>query len=303
MDCRTESQRNEVLTHDHVEQLLNMSIGTAWQVLRDIVSQAAQDIMLPKFALNAYQQEVSHKEDDSLVTLADKQMQQRLIKTLTSYWPDIPVLGEEQTSQQHASVITYLDSAAWVLDPIDGTGNFAAGIPYFCTSLALVVESKVVLSLVHDPNRDESFFAFQGSGAHLNGQILRPRVMSNNSLNHASALIDFKRLPTNLASILAIDPPYRSQRSFGASALDWCWIAASRCQVYLHGSQMLWDYAAGELILREAGGCSSSFDGKAVFEKSLAPRSVIAAIDPDCYRQWRDWLNGRGDLRLKLEID
>ncbi|WP_407333090.1 inositol monophosphatase family protein [Enterovibrio sp. 27052020O] len=303
MSCRTKRQKNAVLIKHHVEQRLNMPIGTAWLILRDMVSQAANDIVLPKFALNHDHQAISQKVDGSLVTLADKQMQQRLVETLETYWPNIPVLGEEQTALQHASVFSHLDNAAWVLDPIDGTGNFAAGIPYFCTSLALVFEGQVVMSLVHDPNRDESFFAFKGSGAHINGQSFVHSVKHSNTLKTATALIDFKRLPRHLASKLATDPPYRSQRSFGASALDWCWIAANRCQIYLHGSQMLWDYAAGELLLREAGGCSSSFDGHAVFESSLLPRSVIAASTTDGYQQWLEWLKGRGELCLNMDTD
>ena len=92
------------------------------------------------------------------------------------------------------------------------------------------------------------FCRSQGQGAWLNGEPLaqRPPV----PLAEGVALIDLKRLPRGLASRLASDPPYQSQRSFGAVALDWCWLAAGRCQVYLHGQQKLWDYAAGCLILR-----------------------------------------------------
>ncbi|UCE77444.1 MAG: inositol monophosphatase, partial [Gammaproteobacteria bacterium] len=77
---------------------------------------------------------------------------------------------------------------------------------------------------------------------------------------------------------------------FGAVALDWCWLAAGRCHVYLHGQQKLWDYAAGCLILQEAGGQAVTLEGDPVFVPSLTPRSAAAALDPDIFRQWIDWL-------------
>ena len=76
--------------------------------------------------------------------------------------------------------------------------------------------------------------------------------------------IDFKRLDGPLATRLATEIPYASQRSFGSVALDWCWLAAGRCHIYLHGRSHLWDYAAGELILAEAGGYSCTLDGEPV---------------------------------------
>ncbi len=109
-------------------------------------------------------------------------------------------------------------------------------------------------------------------------------------LSEGVALIDLKRLPRALAARLASDPPYQSQRSFGAVALDWCWLAAGRCHVYLHGQQKLWDYAAGCLILQEAGGQAVTLEGEAVFATTLEPRSAAAALDPEVFRQWTAWL-------------
>ena len=108
------------------------------------------------------------------------------------------------------------------------------------------------------------------------------------------ALIDLKRLDAELASRLAAAPPYRSQRSFGSVALDWCWLAAGRCHVYLHGRQKLWDYAAGCLILTEAGGSAITLEGEPVFRPTLEPRSAAAALDPDIFLQWKDWLGITG---------
>jgi myo-inositol-1(or 4)-monophosphatase len=107
------------------------------------------------------------------------------------------------------------------------------------------------------------------------------------------AMVDLKRLPDALVRALAVQAPYRSQRSFGSVALDWCWIAGGRCQVYLHGGQRLWDYAAGYLVMREsgaAGGLLAAYDGEWQADFVLAPRIAMAAVHEDLLRQWRDWV-------------
>ena len=104
------------------------------------------------------------------------------------------------------------------------------------------------------------------------------------------ALIDLKRFFLELAGCLVVSLPYKSQRSFGAVALDWCWLAAGRCHVYLHGKQKLWDYAAGCLILAEAGGSAVTLEGEPVFKPTLEPRSAAAALDPELFAQWKAWL-------------
>lgn len=105
-------------------------------------------------------------------------------------------------------------------------------------------------------------------------------------------LIDFKRLKPELAAKLATSPPYASQRSFGSGALDWCMIASGRCHLYLHGGQRLWDYAAGQLILSEAGGVSATLDGDAVFQNGLSARTIVAATSPELFASWQRWLRG-----------
>jgi myo-inositol-1(or 4)-monophosphatase len=103
-------------------------------------------------------------------------------------------------------------------------------------------------------------------------------------------MIDLKRLPAALASHLAADPPYKSQRSFGAVALDWCWLAAGRGHLYLHGQQKLWDYAAGQLVLQEAGGKAVTLEGQPVFAPRLESRSTVAALNPEIFHAWLAWL-------------
>lgn len=180
-------------------------------------------------------------------------------------------------------------ASLWLVDPLDGTSNFAAGIPFFAVSAALMVERETVLGVVYDPCQDEWFGAARGAGAWHDGGLL-PAAPPAPALHRAMAAVDFKRLPPGMAARLAAHPPYASQRYLGSGALEWCWVAAGRFHVYLHGRQHLWDYAAGELVLREAGGHSCTLDGDPVARGDRQPRSAIAALDRGLYDAWRSWL-------------
>ncbi|MEA1890964.1 MAG: inositol monophosphatase family protein, partial [Pseudomonadota bacterium] len=221
-------------------------------LLRELVIDAGKQELLPRFQHTDF----SYKQDGSLVTEADISVQNRLQKALNQLHPEIPLLGEEMSEQQQNAIIADGKSTFWCLDPLDGTSNFASGIPFFSTSLALIENGQPVIGIIYDPIRDECFVAAKGRGASLNDAPLNATAAVHKNLQQCTAIVDFKRLSNALATRLAISAPYSSQRSFGSVALDWVWLAAGRGQVYLHGKQKLWDYAAGWLILDEAGGVS-----------------------------------------------
>jgi myo-inositol-1(or 4)-monophosphatase len=252
--------------------------------LTPIVKNAARKELLPRFA----ESERRFKPDGSIVTEADIAMQQRLVGELEALAPDYRVLGEEMSEEEQRARMLAGDSGLWCLDPLDGTSNFAAGIPFFSVSIGLLIDRQPALGLVYDPIRDECFSAEKGKGAWLNGQPMRCRP-AGLSLRRSIAVIDFKRLG-RLAGALAAKPPYSSQRYFGSVALEWCWLAANRFHVYLHGRQKLWDYAAGALILSEAGGYAETLDGEPIFSHDLLPRSALAACDANLFTEWKDWL-------------
>lgn len=253
--------------------------------LQEIVVSAAREELVPRFT-----QVTRHdKADGSFITAADLAMQQRLQSALQRQWPGYAFLGEEMAEAEQLALLQNSTQPLWCLDPLDGTSNFAAHIPFFSVSLALLIGGEVVLGIVYDPLRDECFSAIKGQGATLNGQPLG-QLRSHSSLKQATALVDLKRLPAALQSRLIQQTPYSSQRSFGSVALDWCWIAAGRCHIYLHGKQRLWDYGAGQLILHESGGQSCTLAGERVFQPTLAGRSAVAALDPQLFRDWAHWL-------------
>lgn len=260
------------------------SDNQAWSKLKQSIVSLAQQEVMTRFNKVGYE----IKKDGSLLTEADTSMQKQLTQLLKREWPEFALLGEESSIDVQQTALDH-PSGCWILDPVDGTTNFANHIPFFSVSLALVIAGKPVLGLVYDPARDELFGARSGLGSELNGQILK-RSSNTPALKHCVGVVDFKRLKPTLATALAIQAPYASQRSFGSVALDWCWIAAGRGQIYLHGNQSLWDYAAGWLILEEAGGASCNLEGELVFENKIGKRSAVAAINPTTLSLWLDWI-------------
>jgi myo-inositol-1(or 4)-monophosphatase len=253
--------------------------------LQQIVTSACDVELLPRF--NEVKRH--YKADGSIVTEADLVMQSHLRSALKNAYPDIALLGEEMTSEEQQHLLGS-DQAIWCLDPIDGTSNFAAGFPFFCVSLALILEKEIVFGLIYDPIRRECFHAYTGQGAFFNNH---PIVISEQvlPLDKTIALIDLKRLSPDLATKLVLERPYASQRNLGSIALELCWIAVGRGHIYLHGQQQLWDYAAAALILNETGLTIKTFDNTPLYDGSLTPKSAISASHPRLFEIWQEAFN------------
>ena len=256
-----------------------------WKHLKTGLIQLAKTEVLARFERVS----VEVKQDGSLLTEADTQMQIQTQAFLEKNWPEFAFLGEESSLEAQEKAM-HSEQGCWILDPVDGTSNFAIGIPVYTVSLALMIQGQVVVGLVYDPSRDELFAARQGLGAELNHQPLIAQT-AKMALSQCSSIVDFKRLQSDLAIRLATQAPYASQRSFGSVALDWCWIAAGRGQVYLHGSQNIWDYVAGWLILEEAGGQSETLDKQTVLLAKVEKRSAVAATTPALFKEWAEFLH------------
>lgn len=229
----------------------------------------------------------SRKEDGTLFTEADLEAQRALERELPKIVP-CPVLGEEMTAAEQEALWEGHDQL-WVIDPIDGTTNFVHGLPYFAISVALVRAGRPLLGVVYNPVADECFTAELGQGAYLNGQRL-PLKRHVPAMSEAVAGVEVKWLGGKLPQRLAAIAPFGSQRNFGASTLDWCYIAAGRFDLYVHGGQRLWDYAAGCLVLQEAGGHMTSLYHDDYWADDVWQRSVVAALDPGLFGQWTRWV-------------
>ena len=254
----------------------------------DTIKSVAQAEIMPRYLKVARQQ----KSDGSLFTEADMASQAALVSGLREVL-DCPVLGEEMSDEKQRRLwLESSESGLWCIDPIDGTTNFVNGLPYFAVSVGLVRGGRSVLGAVYDPVADEMFYAERGCSAYLNGVRL-PIKAHAPLLRHAMAAVDFKRLAPDLARELAATPPFSSQRNYGASALDWCYTAAGRFDLYLHGGQKLWDYVAGALILEEAGGAMCTLTSDDFWREDIWNRSVIAASNPELFQDWKAWIRER----------
>lgn len=254
------------------------------KVLEAIIREVANEEILPRFNMIDY----VVKGDGSLLTEADLSADKRIRLALAERYPDIAFLSEEMELDQQQTLLRNSETL-WCLDPLDGTSNFAAGIPLFASSLALFVKGEVKIGITYDPFRDEMFSAVKGQGATLNNEPLKCGE-SGFDLNKSIAFVDFKRLKPDLVQRLLLDAPYKSQRNLGSCVLEWAWMAANRGHLYLHGGMKLWDLAAGTLILSEAGGHACTLEGEEVFKAAMEPRSVVISPDKNLFKQWKVFL-------------
>ena len=252
--------------------------------IEGLIRQVAKEEILPRFNRVAYEV----KDDGSLLTEADLSVDKRISTILVEWYPDIAFLSEEMTELEQEELIRCSEKL-WCLDPLDGTSNFAAGIPLFATSLALFVKGEVQMGVTYDPVRDEMFSAVKGQGAWLNNEPIKC-LPSGFELDKTIAIVDFKRLKPDLVQRLLNNPPYKSQRNLGTCVLEWAWMAANRGHLYLHGGMKLWDLAAGTLILEEAGGYACTLEGESVFRPAMTPRSVVISPDKDLFESWKEYL-------------
>ncbi len=225
--------------------------------------------------------DVRHKGPADLVTQADFASQETVRQIVLGAFPDHAFLGEEK--EPHVPSHQRADYR-WVVDPLDGTMNYVHGVPHYCVSLALEHHGQPIVGAVYDPNLDECFAAVAGRGATLND---RPIHTSNvSSLSDALAAVGFPahapQTAPDLALFQAMIPRCQAIRRTGSSALNLCYLAAGRFDVYWSYSTRIWDVAAGVLILREAGGHVSSPSGGAFV---LEDAHFLAAANPNLHQQ------------------
>ena len=219
-----------------------------------------------------------------VVTLADREVESYIRSAIADVRPDDGFLGEESTGSTGGSGLT------WIVDPIDGTVNYLYGIPQYAVSIAVVEggadpqQWNTLAGCVVNPATGEVFTASQGGGAYLGAQQLQ--VNSDVSLEQALLSTGFSysaesrvRQGQVLAGIIG---RVRDIRRAGSAALDLCWVAAGRLDVYAERGLNPWDHAAGALVVREAGGRVSGFDGDAESARFLlaADESLAVELEP-----------------------
>jgi myo-inositol-1(or 4)-monophosphatase len=214
--------------------------------------------------------EVHHKGEIDLVTEVDRACEDAILATLRSRFPDHDIVTEETALARTGS------RYVWFTDPLDGTTNFAHGYPFFCSSVALTVDGEVVAGAVFDPIKQELFTAERGAGAYLNGRRLS--VSSSPDLLQSLLVTGFpydvrSDLDTNLRLFHRFMARAQAVRRDGAAALDLGYLAAGRIDAFWEERLHPWDVLAGKLMVEEAGGRVTRFDGSPI---GLAADEILA---------------------------
>lgn len=180
----------------------------------------------------------------------DVDCEEAIREILLTHYPDHAILGEEGGGE------VLPDTPTWIVDPLDGTVNYARRIPHFCTSIALSYENRTLLGVIYDPLLDELYTAQQGTGAFLNDQPIAVSEVDN--LGEAILTMGFSKSLETLTAmevdLKALSRVVRKIRIYGAAALDFAYVAAGRFDGFIEYGLRSWDIAAGTLLVREAGG-------------------------------------------------
>lgn len=202
------------------------------------------------------QLQVSTKGPGDFVSRADRQAERVIREALMEARPSYGFLGEED-----GAVAGEDPTRRWIVDPLDGTTNFLHGLPHWAVSIALEHKGQIVAGVVHDPVKDEMFFAEKGLGAFMNETRLRVsgRTRMSEALFATGVPFGGRRdLPATLQDLARLMPECAGVRRLGAAALDLAYVAAGRYEGFWERGLQPWDMAAGLIILTEAGGFTAA---------------------------------------------
>ncbi len=191
------------------------------------------------------------KSPANLVTEADLASQAAIHDFIVSRFPDHKFLGEEGLDQQAGD-----SEYRWVIDPLDGTGNYVHRFPYYCVSIGLEHQGRLVVGAIYDPTRDELFSAMKGSGAFLNGQRIRCSEVDKitEAMCMASLPVKTSAESPAIGRFLKVISEAQSVQRSGSAALNLCYVASGRIDAFWSTNLKPWDMAGGVLIVEEAGG-------------------------------------------------
>jgi myo-inositol-1(or 4)-monophosphatase len=229
--------------------MLNFAIETARE---------AGQILLEKFGRKI---EVSKKADINLVTEADLASEKFIVEKIRSYYPKHSILAEE-SGESNVLVVEGESRWKWIIDPLDGTTNYAHGYPCFCVTLAVEHNDEIVIGVTFDPTRNEMFAAEKGKGATLNNR----KISVSESENLSDALLvtgfpyDFKQRVDFARHITEFLLKSRGIRRDGSAAIDMAYVACGRFDGFWEEGLNAWDVAAGVLLIEEAGGRVTYYD-------------------------------------------
>jgi len=231
-----------------------------------------------------------YKGDVDLVTQADRESEKLITQRIRARWPKHDLVGEEGARVETGSAYR------WYIDPLDGTTNFAHGLPVFCISLALEHKGERIAGVIYDPTRDETFSAEKGSGTHLNGERVSVSKVANlaECLSGTGFPSHKRHQNPNIYFYHQITLKTHGVRRAGAAALDLASVASGRLDAFWEFNLNPWDTAAGVLLVEEAGGRVTDMHGA---EWQLDSRETLATnglLHEDFVSLMSDIFAGRG---------
>ena len=233
----------------NTEKLLEVAKEAAYE---------AAEIQLSYFGKN---KEISHKSNEfDLVTEADKKSEDKILSIIKASFPDHGFLGEETGIRGNKN-----SEYVWVVDPLDGTTNFAHNFPHFAVSIGLVKNNRIIMGVVLDVCRDQLFWAAEGAGAYINSypiQVTQISELKKSLLATGFPASKEKSLDQNLVYFREFIIHSQAVRRPGSAALDLCYVAAGRLDGFWELNLSPWDVTAGTCIVREAGGTVTNFDSE-----------------------------------------
>ena len=209
---------------------------------------------LPKFKTDSVESKSLH----NFVTHVDKTSEARIVKKLSELLPDAGFIAEEGTSTVRG------DRYNWVIDPLDGTTNFIHGLPPFAVSIALMEKDEVILGVVHEVISKETFYAWKGSPAFLNGaeiKVSKVTSVKDSLIATGFPYTEFNRIKPFMQSLEFLFTNSHGVRRLGSASVDMVYLACGRFEAFYEYGLSPWDVAAAVLIVKQAGGQISDFKG------------------------------------------
>jgi fructose-1,6-bisphosphatase/inositol monophosphatase family enzyme len=259
---------------------MNFSRGEL-EDLAEILAEAARAEILPRFRRLEAGDVRTKSGPLDLVTEADEAAERRITTALLARFPGCVVVGEEATAADETLLGRIADAElAFVVDPVDGTANFAAGLPLFGVMAAVVVRGEIVGAAIHDPMGDDVALALRGEGAWTlrpDGHVSDLRVAAPVDVARMAGGVNWRFLPEPARSrIMTRQDRVAGTFSYRCAAHEYRLLAGGHCHFLQYGKLMPWDHAPGWLLHREAGGYSARFDGSAYGVTTLSGGLICA---------------------------
>lgn len=236
--------------------------------MADVLQEAARIDILPRFRRLSVDQVRSKSSIHDVVTDADEAAERTISTALTRAFPTAVVIGEESVAANPVGLSRLAQAElAFVVDPVDGTKNFASGLPLFGVMAAAIISGEIVAGVIYDPILDDFAFALRGEGAWVEsatGTRQDLRLPSPVAISDMNGLVSWTSLPEPQRSRVAKNlPRFAATNSYRCAAHEYRFLCGGHADFLMHAKLMPWDHAAGWLLHKEAGGYSARLDGSA----------------------------------------